>query len=987
MEEKLINTNLYSRQIGTYGLNTMIKLSKLNIYLFGLRGLGEEIAKNIILAGPKTVTLYDSNKAKINDLTANFYINEKDVKEGKRLDEASILNLSNLNPYVKLSFMKSGKIIMHLKDNIEKKDEKFNVVIISEFLPKNEIIEIDNFCRANEIGFIYCCALGINTFSFVDFGNNFTVYERSSEKPKVYTIKSIIKGNPGIVNLVEDIGFTELEDNDYVIFKEIEGMKELNNKIIQVKIIGTNKIEINDISNFSEYIYGGIMQKVERSYEINFESFENKLEEPYNKIDGYPIELDNEKPNTYEILHTGFLGLCKFYEMHNCLPEINNEKQAKELIKISKEIFNEKEKKNEFWVSGIRDELENFDELFDKTIRHLSIWSRIEISPITSFLGGIIAQEIVKFTGKYIPIKQWLWCNFSEIVENLDESRIDRNLKGTRYDDQIAIFGNEFQKKLEKTNIFMIGAGALGCEFLKVFACMGISSDKKKKFNVAVTDNDNIIESNLNRQFLFRKEDIGKSKSQVAINSIQKLNPSFNCQTFQARIGPENERLFNEKFWKKNNFIINAVDNEEARRFIANKSKLYNKILIDSGTMGVKANSQVIIPNKTIGYEITQNNNSNQIPMCTLRYFPSKIEHCIEWARDIFDGAFVNIIKDIKSFLEDRNKFYDELSKSLVASDQINKLKIIIRYINILIQKNYKECIKIALEEYNEIYYYEVLRILERNPPDSLNDDGTKFWSGNKRCPNPLLFNIENELVFIFIENYAKILANSMSIPIIKDKEKIKIMISEIISQNFDSRMNNLKKSKKENYSYSEKISSWNSEIEKDLKKQKKQEILKRLRIDNEKLISIKNELLNFDFFNFDYNNIIKIQEFEKDEDTNGHIDFLYAASNLRAEMFKIEKCDKIKTKLIAGKITPAVASTTASIVGLVSLQLYTLQQTTEIKYLRNSYINLSLNSISFCSPGKLEESNEEVGQINNKNNSIFNFFYKAIPKKSISNN
>ena len=373
--------------------------------------------------------------------------------------------------------------------------------------------------------------------------------------------------------------------------------------------------------------------------------------------------------------------------------------------------------------------------------------------------------------------------------------------------------------------------------------------------------------------------------------------------------------------------------------------------------------------------------------MCTLRYFPSKIEHCIEWARDIFDGAFVNIIKDIKSFLEDRNKFYDELSKSLVASDQINKLKIIIRYINILIQKNYKECIKIALEEYNEIYYYEVMRILERNPQDSLNDDGTKFWSGNKRCPHPLIFNIENELVFIFIENYAKILANSMSIPIIKDKEKIKIMISEIISQNFDFQMNHLKKSKKENYSYSEKISSWNPEIEKDLKKQKKQEILKRLRIDNEKLISIKNELLNFDFFNLDYNNLIKIQEFEKDEDTNGHIDFLYAASNLRAEMFKIEKCDKIKTKLIAGKITPAVASTTAAIVGLVSLQLYTLQQTTEIKYLRNSYINLSLNSISFCSPGKLEENNEETGQIKDKNNSIFSFFYKAIPKKSMNKN
>lgn len=76
---------------------------------------------------------------------------------------------------------------------------------------------------------------------------------------------------------------------------------------------------------------------------------------------------------------------------------------------------------------------------------------------------------------------------------------------------------------------------------------------------------------------------------------------------------------------------------------------------------------------------------------------------------------------------------------------------------------------------------------------------------------------------------------------------------------------------------------------------------------------------------------MVKIQEFEKDDDKNGHIDFIHAASNLKAETFKIEKCDKIKTKLIAGKITPAIASTTASIVGLVSLQLYTLNQTTNI--------------------------------------------------------
>ena len=82
-EEMNLYSNLYSRQIGTYGLNTMKKLSKLNVFIYGMRGLGAEIAKNVLLAGPKRVTIYDNSKSKINDLTANFCINEDDVIKGK----------------------------------------------------------------------------------------------------------------------------------------------------------------------------------------------------------------------------------------------------------------------------------------------------------------------------------------------------------------------------------------------------------------------------------------------------------------------------------------------------------------------------------------------------------------------------------------------------------------------------------------------------------------------------------------------------------------------------------------------------------------------------------------------------------------------------------------------------------------------------------------------------------------------------------------
>lgn len=62
--------------------------------------------------------------------------------------------------------------------------------------------------------------------------------------------------------------------------------------------------------------------------------------------------------------------------------------------------------------------------------------------------------------------------------------------------------------------IFMIGAGALGCELIKSYAMIGLGCGKNG--SVSVTDNDAIETSNLNRQFLFRSEDIKSYKSEVA---------------------------------------------------------------------------------------------------------------------------------------------------------------------------------------------------------------------------------------------------------------------------------------------------------------------------------------------------------------------------------------------------------------------------------------------------------------------------------------
>ena len=94
-EDINIDYNLYSRQIGTYGIKTMKKLINLKILILGLKGLGVEVAKNIILSGPKEVCVFDPNITKINDLGTNFYLREEYI-DIKRIDESCLENLKNL---------------------------------------------------------------------------------------------------------------------------------------------------------------------------------------------------------------------------------------------------------------------------------------------------------------------------------------------------------------------------------------------------------------------------------------------------------------------------------------------------------------------------------------------------------------------------------------------------------------------------------------------------------------------------------------------------------------------------------------------------------------------------------------------------------------------------------------------------------------------------------------------------------------------------
>jgi len=62
----------------------MKRLIGLKVYIQGLRGIGIETAKNLILAGPRKVVIQDENFVEMRDLGSNFYCREENVGADKR---------------------------------------------------------------------------------------------------------------------------------------------------------------------------------------------------------------------------------------------------------------------------------------------------------------------------------------------------------------------------------------------------------------------------------------------------------------------------------------------------------------------------------------------------------------------------------------------------------------------------------------------------------------------------------------------------------------------------------------------------------------------------------------------------------------------------------------------------------------------------------------------------------------------------------------
>jgi len=192
------------------------------------------------------------------------------------------------------------------------------------------------------------------------------------------------------------------------------------------------------------------------------------------------------------------------------------------------------------------------------------------------------------------------------------------------------VFSESLEKSITDARLLVVGAGGIGCELLKNIVLTGFK-------DIEVIDLDTIDVSNLNRQFLFQKQHVGKSKSSVARESALRFAPEAKIKAYHDSIMKEE---YGVNFYKNFSLCLNALDNRAARNHVNRMCLAANIPLVESGTAGYLGQVTVIKKGATECYECQPKPHQKTFPGCTIRNTPSEPIHCIVWAKHLFNQLF-----------------------------------------------------------------------------------------------------------------------------------------------------------------------------------------------------------------------------------------------------------------------------------------------------------------------------------------------------------
>lgn len=297
----------------------------------------------------------------------------------------------------------------------------------------------------------------------------------------------------------------------------------------------------------------------------------------------------------------------------------------------------------------------------------------------------------------------------------------------------------------------------------------------------------------------------------------------------------------------------------------------------------------------------------------------------MEWARDLFGALFSQAPKSALKILEEGEATNPTSQQDIVALKE--GLKLLTGR-----PKTFADCVEYARLQFEKYFNHAVKQLLHVYPLDAKTKEGAPFWSLPKRAPTPVVFDVENMLHLQFIAATSCLRATVFKVKIPSDKprtdafrKEVGQMALKVAVPDFtldDSATKEIQASvdkDKEEAAKKEK-----EEEDGTGQEEEKEEATQEEQIGENEVEELKKQFAELckgiekpKAGQSNEDTVVKAEEFEKDDDSNYHIDFMHAMSNCRAASYKLDPMDWLQVKLKAGRIVPAMATTTAAIAGL----------------------------------------------------------------------
>jgi hypothetical protein len=246
----------------------------------------------------------------------------------------------------------------------------------------------------------------------------------------------------------------------------------------------------------------------------------------------------------------------------------------------------------------------------------------------------------------------------------------------------------------------------------------------------------------------------------------------------------------------------------------------------------------------------------------------------------------------------------------------------------------------------------DIKQLLYTYPRDMKMKDGQPFWSLPKRAPNELSFDPENSLHASFINAVANMKAKIFGIQVpsmtdpAEEKRKLAAQAMRIPVKEF----NPSKEKARAIASEVEKELQGDGDKDKDKEKENGNNTGKDESEDTEAMTKEIVRLLKVS--GLPESKWVKVAAFEEfDKDNDSHVDVVYSFANCRAANYALEPMEWIQVKLKAGRIIPALATTTAAIAGLQTIELVKVLKRCKVEWMRNTFLNLAIPLINMSEP------------------------------------